>query len=360
MRAKRNTDMPPLSPYPPGWEPLLAAIIAEPDDDLPRLVFADWMEENGDPERAELIRLQCRIALLAYDRPEMKAATAREKELIDANWERWMRAFPAWLRRDRFQHRFVRGFVAGLAVNGVLFAKDGPAVVRMTPIQDLSFKRVTEAALRSPALSSVSGLTLEPTDSARVSILAEHPDLSLLRNLFLSAGADIHYRPLRHINRGAIRKLLANPTLRGVRRFEVGNTANGDAVARGLASASWERLEDFTLYGSRLGAAAFGEFITSRSASALNELHLANNPIGDAGVRALVWSATVGPIRSLNLAGCNLTAESVALLSGWPGLRHVRWMHLEENWIDDAAANVIRNSPHAVALDLGQIRRPRT
>ena len=38
---------------------LYAAICAGPRDDLPKLVFADWLDEHGDPERAEFIRLQC-------------------------------------------------------------------------------------------------------------------------------------------------------------------------------------------------------------------------------------------------------------------------------------------------------------
>jgi uncharacterized protein (TIGR02996 family) len=39
----------------------IAAIAAEPEDNLPRLVFADWLEENGLTERAELIRLACQF-----------------------------------------------------------------------------------------------------------------------------------------------------------------------------------------------------------------------------------------------------------------------------------------------------------
>jgi uncharacterized protein (TIGR02996 family) len=39
------------------WPAFLAAIRAAPDDDLPRLVAADFMEESGDAERAELIRV---------------------------------------------------------------------------------------------------------------------------------------------------------------------------------------------------------------------------------------------------------------------------------------------------------------
>lgn len=36
---------------------LLAAVLAAPDDDTPRLVFADWFEDHGEPERAEFIRM---------------------------------------------------------------------------------------------------------------------------------------------------------------------------------------------------------------------------------------------------------------------------------------------------------------
>lgn len=45
---------------------LLADILAHPDDDTPRLIYADWLDEHGDdPERAELIRLQCELATFA-------------------------------------------------------------------------------------------------------------------------------------------------------------------------------------------------------------------------------------------------------------------------------------------------------
>jgi uncharacterized protein (TIGR02996 family) len=46
---------------------LLAAILESPEDDVPRLVLADYLEERnapGDEWRAELIRVQCRIATI--------------------------------------------------------------------------------------------------------------------------------------------------------------------------------------------------------------------------------------------------------------------------------------------------------
>jgi uncharacterized protein (TIGR02996 family) len=40
----------------------LRGIVENLDDDGPRLVYADWLDDHGDPERAEFIRVQCRLA----------------------------------------------------------------------------------------------------------------------------------------------------------------------------------------------------------------------------------------------------------------------------------------------------------
>jgi uncharacterized protein (TIGR02996 family) len=40
-------------------EAFLLAIFANPDDDLPRLVFADWLDERGETAWAEGIRVEC-------------------------------------------------------------------------------------------------------------------------------------------------------------------------------------------------------------------------------------------------------------------------------------------------------------
>ena len=43
----------------PEWAAWLASIREMPDDDNRRLIAADFLEENGEGERAELIRVQC-------------------------------------------------------------------------------------------------------------------------------------------------------------------------------------------------------------------------------------------------------------------------------------------------------------
>jgi uncharacterized protein (TIGR02996 family) len=45
-----------------GRDSFLRAICASPDDDLLRLVYAGWLEENGDLDRAAFIRARCAMA----------------------------------------------------------------------------------------------------------------------------------------------------------------------------------------------------------------------------------------------------------------------------------------------------------
>jgi uncharacterized protein (TIGR02996 family) len=86
----------------PTYAALLAGVLAAPEDDVPRLVAADWLEENGEPERAEFIRCQIEILRLQMqgtpsvyypdepDAPEkLNALRRRERELLDAHRMDW-------------------------------------------------------------------------------------------------------------------------------------------------------------------------------------------------------------------------------------------------------------------------------
>ncbi len=62
----------------PDWPAFMAAILADPDDDTVRLVAADFLEENGDPDRAAFVRIQC--ALARVDAKSLEADALRKKE----------------------------------------------------------------------------------------------------------------------------------------------------------------------------------------------------------------------------------------------------------------------------------------
>src|SRR4051812_46207764 len=67
----------------------LDAIIAEPDEDAHRLVFADWLDEHGQSERAEFIRTQCALARMPESDPRRTDLEVRERQLLAAHAAEW-------------------------------------------------------------------------------------------------------------------------------------------------------------------------------------------------------------------------------------------------------------------------------
>jgi carbon storage regulator len=80
----------PLPPEPrpqsPEEEPFLRAIAAGPDDEATRLVYADWLEERGDP-LGEFLRLQC----------QAKGLKQRRRALWAAHGAAWKASLPVAL-----------------------------------------------------------------------------------------------------------------------------------------------------------------------------------------------------------------------------------------------------------------------
>ena len=60
---------------------LLQMILEEPDDDAPRLVYADWLEEHGDP-RGEFIQVQCALAGMSENDDRRWGLEVRELRLV--------------------------------------------------------------------------------------------------------------------------------------------------------------------------------------------------------------------------------------------------------------------------------------
>lgn len=335
-------------PYPPGWEPFLASICSSPFDDLPRLVFADWLDENGDPPRAELIRIQCQLAHPGDGTIDVTALHNRAMEMIHIHWDRWTARMPRWVRIDRFRHTFERGFIGSFEMAGATFVRDGATIASLTPIENITLQNSTPRALASPTISRVGGLYVKPISSSRLESLARQPDLSLLRSLFLDA-SDGSRRGLDK-TRDAIEEVLANSSLYNLLDLEVYGTPHGDAVVRAIASNPSIRLRRLSLYRSHLTADAFGELIRSPAARSLVGLYLAGNPLGDFAVRHLVESPYATQLAQLNLNSCELTNASADMIAAWSGLRSMRWMVLDRNLIDTSGVAMIRLSPYAVSL----------
>src|SRR5262249_46544353 len=71
---------------------LLHAAKEAPQDDVPRLVLGDWLEEYGEHERAEFVRIQLRLApgTPALAHAERHRLRRRADELLECNGGCWL------------------------------------------------------------------------------------------------------------------------------------------------------------------------------------------------------------------------------------------------------------------------------
>jgi uncharacterized protein (TIGR02996 family) len=147
---------------------LYAAIIAHPDEDTPRLAYADHIEEQGDSARAEFIRFQCKLASMNEWDEGFTAAHVRGRRLL-AEHPEWLdpvRAFNADLlgqpgSLQRFggsgpHSVFARGFPGVVAANAVWFARHHADLFAAFPVRSMGF--AMDFADARSALADCSGL----------------------------------------------------------------------------------------------------------------------------------------------------------------------------------------------------------
>ncbi len=161
-----------MPPVPNTRTALLAAIAANPADDLVRLVFAYWLDEYGDPAWAELIRLQCWLdPIRAADPPAVQAAEARERVLLADHARRIVAGFGYDGRAQRRRVFFRRGTPDRLRIPVVQFLRDGNALLdRLPTVRRLTLTHLPESFDRLstyPALRRIERLDLAGWSSGR-------------------------------------------------------------------------------------------------------------------------------------------------------------------------------------------------
>ena len=116
-------------------EAFLRAIRANPDDDTTRLVFADWLDEHGEPERAEFIRVQCELEPIRYriDNPRALELHNREEQLLRARGEEWQGTDHLLTNPADFGPVFRRGFPDYACLSLDTFLKNGEALFAANP-----------------------------------------------------------------------------------------------------------------------------------------------------------------------------------------------------------------------------------
>jgi uncharacterized protein (TIGR02996 family) len=212
---------------------LLQAISAEPEDDAPRLVYADWLEERGDP-RGEFIRLECALARADPNGPRAAPLWTRRQQLINKYEREWIRELRPFLKSWAFR----RGLVEQAGMGVRRFLDNADTLFRKAPVRHLRLfgaSKLIGAVARCPHLARLTSLDLYHNNigDEGAEALAASPHLAGLRELFLSFN--------RIGDRGAL-SLAASPHLGQLTRLEVVCNDIGPAAAAALRDRFGDRL----------------------------------------------------------------------------------------------------------------------
>ncbi len=370
----------------------LQDILAHPDEDAPRLVYADWLEEAGDPgraARAEFIRVQYALQGLPPGDARRPQLEERERDLraaYEAEWAAPLRGLGpvrAW--------EFRRGFVEKVAVRAADFLGVAERIFAVAPVRELrldfdamGYDRAPRRRLElvrglaaSPHLGRLVGLEIDcpsfdflnpsfdTLERNEVRALAQSDRLSRLVSLSLrgrsvSAESLLELLPAPFLPRltelrlhvagvtpgEGLRTFLRSPRLAGLATLALGDTRLDDEDVRALVeSPALANLTALALVRAGLTAAAV-KTLGAAAPTRLAALDLSGNGLTPAAAKALARARLLSRVRALNLGTNRLGDEGVRALSRSPYVAGLASLDLSANQVGPGGAKALASSPH--------------
>ena len=288
---------------------LLEQIRATPEDDAPRLVYADQLTSAGDP-LGEFIAVQVSLAR-APNGPDAAVHRHRERELL----ERFRGQWSGKLRGVDF--RFERGFAVearlrmdDLPEHGALLWKAAPLLTRLHVTNEgwrapdglrLLGAQADAARLRELHLTFLAG-----GSSSVATALRDSPNLNQLEAVSLRRAG---------LTDSDVIDLLEEPRFPQLRRVDFRNNALSGGSLRALRR---RPLTQLLFASNRLGQSSVHELANAGSRlEGLERLDLSGNGIGDEGLRVLGRELRFTQLKWLGLSHVNASSDGLgALISG--------------------------------------------
>ena len=367
---------------PTDFEALIRAVFRDPEDDTPRLVLADYLEENGESDRAALIRLQCE-----HERTPARSPRARELEKEIRPLVARLRAMVVEPLPEGVVAEFHRGFVH-LNTDLYAFREIGSLPARFTALFQNGWVEVVRIvgyffdAVREDhaTLFSLVGeldFSQHPlTTDTLVSVAAQYADMRANGRLervrvakrnrktfeaFLAAreGHTIadsgEEREAQQLHRGltpqSLDLLIRAGRLRGARRLALDGPIN-DRGAELLAAADLAHLESLRLGRSCMSEEGIFRLANATNLSGLRELGYVSSGLCESHFTVLELGSALSGLRALDLENTELTDATALALARVTKLSHLSRLSVASNQITATGLSAILRSPNLPELAL--------
>lgn len=314
----------------------MAAIQSRPDDDTPRLIYADWLEEQGDV-RAELIRLQCRLERLPDDDPSRESHEIIEKKLVDVCSRSWREH--SGIANVDYVH-FKRGFVDTLHLRAEHLAENTEAIFKAAPLLRGVVLTEAEEKLREivgrPQMQNLASLGLTGRlHSSDVYAISRSLSMATLTQLSFF-NCELGQSSMRELGRSTVFQ-----TLRDL-RIGLDDRVRDDGVAEIAGCRAFPQLRVLKLIGCRIRSAGVRYIANAPRLTRLKTLNLAGNEIDDEGVSSLVLNSSASRFREISLMNNQIGDAGAQIIAQTPHLEDINQIDLRDNIIGSAAGEKLQ------------------
>ncbi len=328
---------------------LRAAVVANPDDDLPRLIFADWLDENDQTDRAAFIRAQIEAARCEPFSPGARHAEERALKLLIRNRTEWTRPLGYAV-----EAAFVRGFVERISLQAPAFSPIAPDIFLREPVRELSLTRALslDERLLSP---------LEPIFESdlfeRVTRL-ELPFTNLTPEECYSLTVSPHMEQLRELSlRGNplspdwVSDLIAGRYFSNLTALDLSQIAHiGTSILRGLTKEKRSRFKSLDFSDVMFQSNILIQILSCRAVSRVEELRLrwtgGSRVAGPLTHLDIGWVFPWKALRLLDVSGQGLGATGAREIAQNLDAEKLRWLGLAENDLSSEGASALIASPY--------------
>jgi uncharacterized protein (TIGR02996 family) len=321
----------------------IRSILDAPDDDAPRLVYADWLDEQGEADRAEFIRLQVREARMAPGDPERPGVHARAEYLGRIHHVEWASRLPQFegVHWEVFDRGF---FMAARFDHPDKFFAHAADVFAAAPVQELRLHQFNNT--HGPRLADCRHLrdvrVLDLNDGNKVANLGTEA-LMASRHLGKLAVLKLGRNGL---GSAGVRAIGMSSYARGIKQLRLERNDLFDDGLRYVAeSHALKHLEQLDMDRTRTGDDGVRALARTKLVKGLRWLNLSHNQVTDVGLLALASSDAMSDIRELYLNGNALTGAGVAALAESPRFANLERVFLRQNQIRDEGALALVRSP---------------
>lgn len=301
--------------------PFVQQVRDHPGDDVPRLIYADYLEESGSAQ-GSLIRVQVQLTSLAADDPRRRDLERRETQLLDEHSDALLHPIRELGVVGTSARCFHKGLIEHIKIEPQAWAANGEEISRLSPaLQKVQFIRAAEQI--DALVTCTMPAQIVAVDLSNNRLQADH--IALLESASWRSGIgdlDLSFNRL------------------------------ADEGVAALTKQRWHDLHALVLSLNKLGPDAASSLANWQVLGGVRSLSLAINLLGDVGTHRLMRSPYISALEDLDLSSNQVHLEGVKSIVDSKNLASLKRLSLRSNDLTHVENSLLAKADRFAEIDV--------